>query len=181
MNNADPDGMTAGTLTASMFYPTRDFPGIAGGGGGGFLGTGLVAALINMITGALPRPRSTERSDANERERSDTTDITLARELPRDSDVTIYRYGYREKGILHLVPTEIDVRSNSGLSFSTIPRPGSAVTTINTLNQSGFFVAIRDKPTHVAVYPVGTTLSVWHCEGASSFWTQMLTLLVIMN
>ena len=101
---ADPDGMTAGTLTASMFYPTRDFPGIAGGGGGGFLGIGLVTALFDMIAGALPRLRAAERS--NERERTDTIDVTLVRELPqRNKEPVIFPVNPADFCPIGLVPT----------------------------------------------------------------------------
>ena len=108
--------------------------------------------------------------------------VRLEKEMTKEAqpDVTIYRYGFVDRGMASLVPSTLDVQTNSGLSFSTKPRLGAAVTTINTLNNSGFFIAIQDKPTHVAVYPVGTTLELWNDYGVDSFWTQILRLLVVV-
>ena len=86
-------------------------------------------------------------------------------------DLIIYRYGYSKEGINKLVPTSRDVMTNTGLSFSTIPRPGSAVTTIGALNATGIVYAVQDTPTHVAVYPIGTTIEGWHYAGSTSPWT----------
>lgn len=49
----------------------------------------------------------------------------------------------------------------SGLSFSTVPKPGSAMTTIETLNTTGLVYAVQDGPTHVSVRPIGGTMEDW--------------------
>ena len=91
----------------------------------------------------------------------------------------IYRYGYdsAEK----LVPTQTDVKSSTGLSFSTRPRPGSAVTTIEEVNSTGKLYAVQDSPSHVSVYPVGGTVGQWYDAGVHSIWTQALESVVRKN
>ena len=69
----------------------------------------------------------------------------------------------------NFVPSEKDVITNSGLSFSTIPpRPGqrAAVTTIEALNATGVVTAYIDKPGHVRVDPVMGTLADWRDGGS---------------
>lgn len=64
----------------------------------------------------------------------------------------------------NFVPSERDVITNSGLSFSTIPpRPGkkAAMTTIGALNTTGIVRAYQDHPGHVRVDPVLGTLADW--------------------
>ena len=46
----------------------------------------------------------------------------------RNETTTIYRYGGTNPG--NFVPSSRDVETNTGLSFSTVPRPGAAMTTI---------------------------------------------------
>ena len=92
-------------------------------------------------------------------------------------DITIYRYGGTNPG--NLTPTVMDVRTNTGLSFSTIPKPGAAMTTIGKINSTGFLYAIPDGLTHISVYPVGGTIEGWHNAGSNSIWTQSLKSAVI--
>ena len=89
-------------------------------------------------------------------------------------DTTIFRYGYSKDGISKLVPTENDMNSNSGLSFSTVPRIGAAMTTMNTVNATGVLLAVRDGGTHVSIYPVGGTVLTWYSGGVNSIWTVVL-------
>ena len=91
----------------------------------------------------------------------------------------IYRYGYDSSK--KLVPTEKDVNSDTGLSFSTKARPGSAVTTIDAVNSTGKLYAVQDSRFHVTVYPVGGTVGQWYDAGVHSIWTQALESVVIKN
>ena len=88
----------------------------------------------------------------------------------------IYRYGGTNPG--NLVPTDRDVMLNSGLSFSTIPRNGAAMTTIEEINSTGILFAVQDSATHVSVYPADGTIEDWHRIGVKSKWTLLLKLLV---
>lgn len=89
------------------------------------------------------------------------------------SSTVIYRYGGTNPG--NLTPSQRDVAlfpvTGSGLSFSTIPKPGAAMTTIEALNATGIVYAIKDGASHVSVYPIGATLADWHYAGSSSIWT----------
>ena len=92
-------------------------------------------------------------------------------------DVVIYRYGGTNPG--NLTPTLRDVSTNTGLSFSTIPKPGAAKTTINTVNSTGILYAVKDGAFHVSIYPTGSTIKGWYNAGSSSIWTQTLKSIVI--
>ena len=94
-----------------------------------------------------------------------------------DKQTVIYRYGGTNPG--NFVPRLVDVKKNSGLSFSTIPRPGAAMTTIEALNATGFVYAEQNGTTHVSVYPIGGTLEEWHRQGTSSRWTQAIKSVVV--
>ena len=94
---------------------------------------------------------------------------------PPKSKTVIYRYGGTNPG--NLTPKEKD--KYSGLSFSTIPRPGAAVTTIEELNATGIVYAVQDSPTHVSVRPVGATMDTWINEGSDSIWTQAVKSVVV--
>ena len=93
----------------------------------------------------------------------------------------IYRYGY--DGPEKLVPTENDVRNsdNSGLSFSTRPASGAAMTTIEEVNATGILIAVRDGRSHVSIYPINGTLAEWRDAGANSIWTQVLVNMVTLS
>jgi RHS repeat-associated protein len=88
-------------------------------------------------------------------------------------ETVIYRYGGINPG--NLTPSSRDVQmyktTGMGLSFSTIPRPGAARTTIGALNATGVVYAVRDAGCHVSVHPIGGTLADWHNMGSTSIWT----------
>ena len=96
-----------------------------------------------------------------------------------NSGTKIYRYGYDSAN--KLVPSQTDVKTNTGLSFSTHARPGSAVTTIGEINSTGKLYAVQDSRSHVSVYPVGGTIGQWYDAGVHSIWTQALESVVIKN
>ena len=95
--------------------------------------------------------------------------------IPSQSNTTIYRYGGTNPG--NLTPREKD--KYTGLSFSTIPLPGAAKTTIEALNSTGIVYAVRDSETHVSVRPVGGTMQDWIDAGSASIWTQAVKSVVI--
>jgi len=109
--------------------------------------------------------------------KSKTDEKTVAITEPLPSSTVIYRYGGTNPG--NFVPSKNDVMFNAGLSFSTIPKEGAAVTTIEALNATGVVYAVKDGPTHVSVYPVGGTIAQWRSLGASSIWTQAIKSVVI--
>ena len=53
------------------------------------------------------------------------------------------------------------------------------MTTIESVNSTGVLIAIKDGPTHVSVYPVGTTIEGWRNSETSSIWTITLKSIVI--
>ena len=91
------------------------------------------------------------------------------------SQTVIYRYGGTNPG--NLTPKAKDMYS--GLSFSTIPMPGAAMTTIEALNATGVVYAVQDGATHISVRPVGATMEDWINVGSSSIWTQAVKSVVI--
>lgn len=87
-------------------------------------------------------------------------------------DTVIYRWPDRGAYNVNFTPSIRDLQfPNSGLSFSTIPKPGSAVTTIGALNATGVVYAVPDGISHVSVYPVGGTIASWHAAGPNSPWS----------
>ena len=70
-----------------------------------------------------------------------------------------------------MTPKEKDIL---GLSFSTIPRPRSAMTTIDAVNATGILVAKIDGETHVSVCPTNATVKEWIKAGPDSSWTTAL-------
>ena len=94
---------------------------------------------------------------------------------PPPSSTVIYRYGGTNPG--NLTPKVKD--KYSGLSFSTVPMPGAATTTIEALNATGVVYAVQDGPTHVSVRPVGATTEDWINAGSSSVWTQAVKSVVV--
>ena len=104
-------------------------------------------------------PKSVTKAEKKE------TDIEIAPLLP--SSTVIYRYGGTKPR--NLTPREKD--RYTGLSFSTIPMPGAAMTTIEALNATGLVYAVRDGVTHVSVRPIGGTMDDWINEGPNSKWT----------
>ncbi|MBE5868816.1 MAG: RHS repeat-associated core domain-containing protein, partial [Lachnospiraceae bacterium] len=97
------------------------------------------------------------------------------------SSTVIYRYGGTNPG--NLTPSQRDVdaypTTGKGLSFSTVPKPGAAMTTIEALNATGVVYAVHDGPGHVSVHPIGGTLEDWHKAGSSSIWTTAVKSVVI--
>ena len=94
---------------------------------------------------------------------------------PAQNQTVIYRYGGTNPG--NLTPKEKDMYS--GLSFSTVPMPGAAVTTIEALNATGVVYAVQDGPTHVSVKPVSATVEEWINAGSDSIWTKAVKSVVI--
>ena len=139
---------------------------------------GLTKALIatigfatGLLVGGAIVDYSREQAQAKAKERVEP--ITKTKSKPKD--VIIYRYGGTNPG--NLTPKEKD--KDDGLSFSTIPQPGSAVTTINTINATGILYAVQDRPFHVSIKPVGASMSDWIEAGSNSIWTQTLKSVVI--
>ena len=91
------------------------------------------------------------------------------------SSTVIYRYGGINPG--NLTPRSKD--RYTGLSFSTVPMPGAAMTTIEALNATGLVYAVQDGPTHVSVKPVGVPVQMWIDAGPNSIWTQAVKSVVI--
>ena len=87
---------------------------------------------------------------------------------PPSTPTVIYRYGGTNPE--NLTPKAKD--KYTGLSFSTVPMPGAAMTTIEALNATGVVYAVQDGPTHVSVRPVGAPIESWINAGSSSIWTQ---------
>ena len=96
-----------------------------------------------------------------------------------NNDFWIYRYGYNNAS--KLVPSEKDMKENSGVSFSLKARPGSAVTTMKAIDGTGVLKAVRDGAYHVSVYPLGGTIKQWYEWGGNSIWTKALESVVIKN
>jgi len=94
--------------------------------------------------------------------------------IPNETPKTtiIYRYGGSNPG--NFVPSQKDVLTNSGLSFSTVPPPPgtrAVITTIEALNATGIVRAYQDKPGHVRVDPVVGTLADWRAGGSEHICT----------
>ena len=141
---------------------------------------GLTKALIATVgfaTGLLVGGAIVDYTRAKEQSQTKTMDraepITKTKSKPKD--VVIYRYGGTNPS--NLTPKEKD--KDNGLSFSTIPQLGSAVTTINTINATGILYAVQDRPFHVSIKPVGASISDWIEAGSNSIWTQTLKSVVI--
>lgn len=115
--------------------------------------------------------------------KTDSKDKDIAPSIPKDSPkgTPVYRYG----GIrpVNLTPSQRDVdlfpKTGKGLSFSTIPKPGAAMTTIEALNATGVVRAVQDGAGHVSVHPIGGTLEDWHNAGSSSVWTTAVKSVVV--
>ena len=103
--------------------------------------------------------------------------INAKSETKDNTETVIYRYNGTNPG--NLTPKEKDLIGHGGLSFSTIPKPGSAQTTIEKLNATGVVYAVQDSPTHVSVRPVGASIAEWREAGSSSIWTQAVKSVVV--
>ncbi len=103
--------------------------------------------------------------------------VNAKSETKDNTETVIYRYNGTNPG--NLTPKEKDLVGHGGLSFSTIPRPNSAKTTIEALNATGVVYAVQDGRTHVSVYPVGGTLQDWVIAGPNSIWTRAVKSVVV--
>ena len=92
---------------------------------------------------------------------------------------TIYIYRYGGKNPSNLTPKMKD--SGTGLSFSTTPKNGAAVTTIDAVNSTNTLRAIQDSPTHVSIVPVNGSIQDWISSGSTSTWTATLRSIVTIH
>lgn len=138
-------------------FPYGDAVGAVGAA---FLFIGAIGYSIYQT--ARARPISAAKAEKKE------IDIEIAPLLP--SSTVIYRYGGANPG--NLTPRAKD--RYTGLSFSTVPMHGAAMTTIEALNSTGLVYAVRDGATHVSVRPIGGTMDDWIKEGPNSIWTQAI-------
>ncbi|MFR8011648.1 MAG: hypothetical protein ACLU8W_07820 [Clostridia bacterium] len=137
---------------------------------------GAVAITTTIAKNPPARPSfSSPKSSSKPKSDSKAKDIAPAVPKNKPKGTVIYRYGGTNPG--NLTPREKD--RHTGLSFSTVPKPGAAVTTIEALNATGIVYAVQDKPTHVSVRPVDGTMDDWISAGSSSVWTQAVKSVVI--
>lgn len=120
---------------------------------------------ISLASKYVPGIDRSSKTDAKER----------SKVFSQRAPTVIYRYGGTNPG--NLTPRPKD--EATGLSFSTIPRPNAAMTTIEALNATGVVYAIQDGPTHVSVRPVDAPMSAWIAAGAKSKWTAAVKSAVI--
>ena len=132
---------------------------------------GLATAMTVDAVQSYKKEKAEEKNE--EKEAVSTTEDR--------KEIYIYRYGSTNPG--NLTPSQRDVDlfpiTGKGLSFSTIPKPGAAKTTIEAINATGVVYAVPDGPNHVSVFPVGATLEEWHNAGSSSIWTEALKSVVV--
>jgi hypothetical protein len=164
------------------------FDGSGGGGGGVLIAAAVTGGLDDVVKGLWYATVGTigvignaiissSSSKSTSQTRAKSKAETTTANPPNNEDTIIYRYGGTNPG--NFVSTPRDVATNTGLSFSTIPRPGAAMTTIGTLNATGIVTAVQDSPTHVSVRPVGATIKDWRDAGSSSIWTAAIKSKVI--
>lgn len=143
---------------------------------GGIIVAAAVVYTVIKVVEAVSQSRTVETTDTAAKTVS--TSQTQTKKQRREGTV-IYRYGGTNPG--NLVPSSRDVAHGSGLSFSTVYKPGAAMTTIEALRASGYFCVVQDSKTHVTVYPLGGTVAQWRHEGTQSRWTQRLKSLVVKS
>ena len=145
------------------------------------LGLAVVTAVTAIVTAvALPviqKEWNNSVESFSAKPKTDYQEKAKEQVIPKERDNTVYVYRYGGTNPGNLTPKRKD--EDTGLSFSTIPKPGSAATTIEALNATGLVYAVQDKPNHVAVWPVGGTMQDWIKEGSSSKWTQAVKSVVI--
>lgn len=158
-------------INADVFYST----------GQGLLGNNMFAYCLNnpVCRKDALGTTSVECKGDDGNPADDDKDIHGASNGPNGGGVKIYRYGY--DGPKKLVPSEADAKEDSGVSFSTKAKPGSAVTTIEQINSTGKLYAVQDGDYHVSVYPIGGTISQWYSLGPNSPWTIALESVVEKN
>lgn len=120
---------------------------------------------------------ATSKAISNSKITYSSTTITSDTRNTRNETTTIYRYGGNNSG--NFVSSSRDVETNTGLSFSTVPRPGAAMTTIEELNATGVVYAYQDSLTHITVKPIGGIIAEWRNQGTSSVWTKTMKSLVV--
>ena len=167
INCTDPSGKLAVTATVA-------------GSAIGFVLLELGKALLGLLAGYLiadtlvnnppasPSISIPENTKPETDEKEKDIAPTIPKNPPKKKQTVIYRYGKMNPG--NFVPSDSDVSTNSGLSFSTIPpRPGqkASVTTIEALNATGIVTAYQDRPGHVRVDPVFGTLADWRAGGST--------------
>ncbi len=47
------------------------------------------------------------------------------------------------------------------------------------INNTGILYAVKDKPNHISVYPIGGTIEDWAKQGIASIWTGALKSVVV--
>ena len=170
-----------GKAMGAMAPAYAGFGGVALGDG--FLPFGDIVALIGagLITvgavgmGVSIAAKTSSLSISKAEEKSDA--------VPLVPPVTIfiYRYGGTNPG--NLTPSQRDVDlypiTGKGLSFSTVPKAGAAMTTIEALNATGVVYAVCDGVGHVSVHPIGGTLEDWHNAGSSAIWITAVKSVVV--
>ena len=145
------------------------------------LGLAVVTAVTAIVTAvALPVIQegwnnSVESFSA--KPKTDYQEKAKEQVIPKERDNTVYIYRYGGTNPGNLTPQKKDL--TTGLSFSTIPKPGAARTTIDELNATGLVYAVQDKPNHVGVWPIGGTMQDWVNAGSTSKWTQAVKSVVI--
>lgn len=150
--------------------------GTLAGMDGPFLGgdtlalVGLAAVTLYTVgVGIYNAAKNYTKSESKEKVKADAI-VTQTQ-----SSKVIYRYGGTNPG--NLTPKDKD--RYTGLSFSTVPKPGAAMTTIEAINSTGIVYAIQDGPSHVSVRPIGGSMDDWIEQGSSSKWTQAVKSVVI--
>ena len=163
-------------------------PAYAGCGGVAVLdgplpfGDAIAIAGATIITagvigyGVYQATQSLSDSFEKTEEKAKAQDIAIPVKMDLPEDTVIYRHGGTNPG--NLKPREKDVKifkeTGLGLSFSLVPKPGSAKTTIGDINSTGVLYAVHDYGTHVSVHPIGGTLEDWYNAGSLSIWTTAL-------
>ena len=172
----DPNGYAPNALTYSLGRKFNYENDEVGGGGGIVSSTTImISNIFTFITGPIIALVDSILSPSEKTETYDQsinhsiTDSHTTEKADSENQKTyIYRYG----GLNNLKPRYKD--RNSGLSFSTVPQIGAAVTTIEAINVTGVVYAIQDSPTHVSVRPIGGTMDDWIQQGSQSIWTQAI-------
>ena len=140
---------------------------------------GLVGAFVvaDIIVNNPPASPSLSLPKFNIKPKTESKEKDIAPTIPKSlpGDTVIYRYGGTNPR--NLTPRAKD--RYSGLSFSTIPKPGAAMTTIEALNATGLVYAVQDGPTHVSVRPVGVSIDEWIEAGPVSIWTAAVKSVVV--
>ena len=191
INSIDPDGNIVGVLAGIAGVIGSVISGIASAIGAivsspVVIAAGALIAAAGIVYGSYTvttaiikstQKKTTASSTTTKTTTATTTKTVTTTTNKNNEDTVIYRYGGANPG--NLTPTKKDVITNTGLSFSTIPKPGATMTTIKVVNATGILYAKQDGLTHVSVYPVGGTTKDWYNAGSNSIWTQTLKSVVI--